>query len=110
MAEMVLRQSYYPAQFVARVVNTIVGVIEIALAIRLVLELFGANSASPFIAWVYTITAALMGPFAGAFPNLSLGATSSLDIVAIVAMICYAVIGWLIVQLLSFMFFSANTI
>ena len=110
MAEMVLRRSYYPALFVARVVNAIVGVIEVALVARVILELFGANASSPFVAWIYGITAALMGPFAGAFPTLSLGSASVLDIVAILAMIGYAVLGWLIVQLLSLMFVSTNAI
>ena len=110
MAELVVRQSYYPALFVARVVNTIVGVIEVALAVRILLELFGASASSPFVAWVYGISAALMGPFAGAFPALSLGSTYVLDIVAILAMIGYAALGWLIVQLLTYMFVSTNAV
>jgi len=106
MAEMVLRQRYYPGIFVARLINMILGVVEFALAVRIVLELFGASPSSEFVAWVYSITGTLIGPFAGAFPGLAMGPTSVIDVVAILAMIGYAVIGWLVIQLLSFIFTS----
>ena len=108
MAEIALRQGFYPAFFVERVINAIVGIIEIALALRIVLEMFGASTSSSFVAWIYNSTAGLVGPFAGAFSGLVLGPGMSIDIVAILAMIGYAVIGWLLIWLLNFIFSSVR--
>lgn len=94
---------YYPYAFVMRVINTIIGVIEMMLALRLVLEFFAASTASAFVAWVYEVTDSIIGPFAGAFPNLFIGGFP-LELSTIFAMIGYAMIGWLIMQLLSFVF------
>jgi hypothetical protein len=110
MAEIVLRRTYYPAIFVARVVNTIVGIIEVALAVRIVLELFGASSSSLFVAWIYGVTSAMIGSFSGAFPGLVLSPGSVIDLVAILAMIGYAILGWIVVRLLMFIFNSMNMI
>lgn len=90
--------------FVARVINTVVGVIEVILLIRIALELLGANPAAPFVAWVYNASAVFMGPFFGAFPGVQITQNSVLDIVAIVAMIAYALIGWLLIELVAFIF------
>ncbi len=103
-----MEQRYYPAIFVARVINWVIGVIEFVLALRLLLELLGASSASAFVAWIYSVSAALLGPFAGAFPSLYFGGSSVLDVVAILAMIGYAVLGWLLIQLLSFIFVTMS--
>ena len=102
MAEIALRQRYYPGIFVTRVVNLIVGLIEIALALRILLELLGASASSQFVAWIYSVTSSLMGPFVGAFPGIFLGLASVIDVNAILAMIAYAIVGWLIVRVLSF--------
>ena len=106
MTDTIIRNGYYPGSFVLQLVNVLVGIIEAAFAVRIVLELFGASPSAPFIAWIYGVTGSLLGPFAGAFPNLSLGGGYVVDVVAILAMIVYAVIGWIIIQLLSFVFVS----
>ena len=106
MAEIVLRQTYYPKVFVLRVVNMLIGIVEFALAARLVLEVLGASSSSQFVEWVYTVTDALVQPFSGAFSALAMGNGSVIDVVAIFAMIGYAVIGLVVIQLLLFIFSS----
>jgi len=106
MTTVIVEQDYYPALFVARVANTIIGVIEAFLIVRLVLELFGANPAAPFIGWIYGVSGALMGPFMNAFPAFSLGGASALDLTALLAMIVYAAIGWLVIEVLSLIFVS----
>lgn len=94
---------YYPGAVVSYVINGVVGIIEFMLVLRLVLQLLAANPASQFIAWVYSSTAGLMGPFVGAFPALSIG-NGILDFSIILAMIGYAIIGSLVLKLLSFLF------
>ncbi|MDO8481693.1 MAG: YggT family protein [bacterium] len=105
MAELVIEHShYYPGTFVPRLINGIIGIIEAVLSLRLVLELLGASPSARFIAFVYQITDGLLGPFAGAFPSFSLGGNFVIDLSIIVAMIGYAILGWLIIRLLSFIF------
>ncbi len=89
-----------------RLVNAIIGIIEALFLVRLGLQLFAANSLSPFVAWLYAVTNGLAGPFAGAFPAFPLGNGSVIDLSIVLAMICYAILGWLIVLLLSFVFSS----
>ena len=103
-----VRQSYYPETFVARVIDAIVGIIEVALAIRIALELFGASSSSQFVAWIYGVTATFIGPFSGAFSGLPMGPNATIDIVAILAMIGYAILGWLLIRILQFVFTSLS--
>ena len=111
MTELILERRYhyyYPGVFVLRLLNSLIGIIEAGFALRLVLELFGADPASQFVALVYDITGRLLGPFVGAFPNLSLGGNSILDIATILGMIIYAVVGLAFIRLLAFIFSSAN--
>ncbi len=104
MAQLVYERPYYwysyPLTMATRIINTVIGIIGFLLALRIVLLLLGASTAAPFVAWVYSVTGGLMGPFAGAFPNLILGGFI-LDISAIFAIIGYAIIGGLISWILS---------
>lgn len=104
MAELVYQRPYssrsYPSLMVLRVINVVLSIIEFLLALRIVLELLGASASSQFVAWVYAVTDALIGPFASAFPNWSVGGFV-IDVSAIFAMIGYAIIAWLVSWLLS---------
>ena len=90
-----------------RFINGIVGLVEIVLLIRLVLEMLAADTSSQFIASYYSATDALIGPFAGAFPVLSIGGAHVVDLSIVLAMIAYAIVGWLVILVLSFIFFPA---
>jgi hypothetical protein len=93
-----------------RLVNAIIGVIETAFVVRVILQLFGASPSSPFVSWLYSLTDGLAAPFAGAFPVWPLGGNSVIDLTIILAMICYALLGWLLVLLISFVFGSIREI
>ncbi len=95
---------YSPSRFIVTIVNLVFGVIEFMLAVRIVLELLGASAGAPFVAWVYDITSGLVAPFAGAFASWDLGGGYVLDLSAIFAMIGYAIIGWIVMRLLSMLF------
>ena len=98
--------TYCPSEILARVVGTVVGVVQLALGARFVLELFGANAGAPFVAWVYAITLPLAAPFLEMFPTFYLGLV--FDTSLIVAMIAYALVGWLIVALFRAVFSFAT--
>lgn len=109
MAELVVRERrYYPGNLAVRLVNVLVGLIELVFALRLLLELLGASAASQFVATVYSISDRLLGPFAGAFQNFSLGGGYVVDVNAIVAMIGYAILGWIVIRILSFILSSTE--
>jgi hypothetical protein len=88
----------------ANVVWYIVGFIEILLAFRLILKLFGANPSSGFVDFMYTVTGVLTAPFDNIF-GVTSSATSTVHSVfepsILVAGVVYALIGWGIVKLLN---------
>ncbi|MEI6864120.1 MAG: YggT family protein [Candidatus Adlerbacteria bacterium] len=110
MSEITSTGYYYRGNFVARIINGVVGIIEVFLFVRLVLELFGANPSAQFVAWVYSVSGAFIGPFVGSFSGIALGSNSVLDVVAIFAMIGYAILGWLVIELVGFIFGTVGRI
>lgn len=84
----------------AQVVDYVLGVVEVALALRFVLELFGANTANWFVNAVYGLTGVLMAPFNAVFRNtVSQGATFEWSV--LVAMLVYALLALAIIRLIE---------
>ena len=86
------------------VVWYIVGFVEILLAFRFVLKLFGANPASGFVDFIYTVTGVLTAPFDNIFGVTKAAAGqvhSVFEPSILVAGVVYALAGWGIVKLLS---------
>lgn len=84
----------------AQIVYTIAGIIEVLILIRAVLELLAANPDAAFTNLIYTITDPLVAPFQGVFPTPQ-SHGSVLDLAAILAIIVYAVLAWIIARLLE---------
>ena len=80
----------------------IVGFIDVLIAIRFVLKLFGANSTAAFVRFMYDVTWPLVAPFHGIF-NTAQEGRSILEPESLVAMAIYALIGWGIVSLIRLM-------
>ena len=53
-----------------RILRTIFNAVELLLLIRFGLALLGASAGAPIVAFWYAITAPLIAPFAGIFPNV----------------------------------------
>ncbi len=81
------------------VVWYILGVIEILLGFRFVLKLLGANTASGFTAFIYSISQPFMIPFQGIFRTPS-ESGYVMDTATLVAMAVYLVITYLIAEFL----------
>ena len=77
----------------------VVGLIDTLIAIRFLLKMFGANTTSAFVRFMYELTAPLVAPFHGIFNTASQG-RSVLEPESIVAVIIYTLVGWGIVSLL----------
>lgn len=86
---------------VRMLVNIVFGIIEFLLAFRFIFKFFAANSGTPFVAWIYRMSASLVGPFAKILPDLKLGGFV-VDFATLVALIVYAFIGYLILQAFSY--------
>jgi uncharacterized protein YggT (Ycf19 family) len=82
-----------------QVVWWIAGVIDALIAIRFVLKLLGASTASGFVQFMYSITDPLVAPFHGIFNTASSG-RSVLEPESIVAIIIYTLLAWGIVSLI----------
>ena len=86
---------------VRTLVSLVIGVIEFLLLLRFIFKFFVVNTATPFVAWIYSTSASLVSPFAKIVPDLKLG-QFVVDFSILVALIAYAVIGYLILQIFSY--------
>ena len=85
----------------------IVGFLNVLIAIRFVLKLFGANPA-PFVRFMYDVTWPLVAPFHGIFNSDQVG-RSVLEPESLVAIAIYSLIGWGIVSLIRLMTGPSST-
>ena len=83
---------------VRQAIYLLVGIIEGLIAIRVVLRLLGANPDAGFAAFVYGVTAPLLAAFVGLFGTPQYNG-SVLELHAIVAIIVYALLAWVLAKL-----------
>jgi hypothetical protein len=88
--------------------NIALGVIAFFLGLRIILQLFAANAATPFVSWTYSMSSGLMVPFRGIFPSAAIGQGSIFDIPAFIALIVYAIIFYLVIALINILFSSVE--
>ncbi len=82
----------------------ILGVIEILLLFRLGLKISGANPASGFVSFIYSITNLMLSPFAGIFHTTTTQGIETIALFepsALVALIVFAIVGWGIASLIN---------
>lgn len=79
------------------------GILEAAIGIRILLKLMAANPNAGFAEFIYAVTAPFLLPFFGltATPAAN-GAV--LEIPSLIAMVVYAIVGWILVQLVWIIF------
>lgn len=84
--------------FLVNLVFTIIGFL---LGLKILLRFFGANPSTPFVQWIYESSDSLLAPFAGIFPVTRLEGGFIIDFPAIFAVIVYAFVGYLIVEVVE---------
>ena len=82
-----------------RLINFIALIIELLLLFRLVLKFVGANAATPFVGWIYGVTASLVSPFAKILPNWKYE-NFVIDFATLAAIIVYAIATYLLLMLI----------
>jgi uncharacterized protein YggT (Ycf19 family) len=93
---------------ITQLIWLIMAVIVGLLAFRLVLALIGANPASGFVNFIYTLTNPLVWPFVGIVGTPNFGGGSVLDVAALFAMVVYPLFAWVLVTLFRIMFKDAR--
>jgi len=90
-------------QVINGVVLFIFGVIEIILAIRLLLKLIGASSASSFVRFWDSLSNSVYGAFSGTLPDLGAG-SFVLELNTLIAIFVYALTAILIIKSVGSLF------
>lgn len=85
----------------ARVVWYITGVIVTLLALRMILQLLGANEGNGFVDLVYGLSGIFAGPFFGMFSYEPSYGVSYFETSTLVAMLVYALIGYGLARLFT---------
>jgi uncharacterized protein YggT (Ycf19 family) len=107
-AEVVSRVS--PGRRAVEVTYLVFGIIEGLLAIRLVLKLLGANPQAGFTNFIYGLTDTFMAPFRNLLPTVGGSSGSVLETSVVIAIIVYALIGWVLARLIVILFFRNVTV
>lgn len=89
--------------------NLVFGLIELIIGLRIILKLFGANPDTPFVAWINAVSDSLIYPFQGIFPSPVLSGGFVLEVSAIIALLVYALIGYILGEIIAFISFHSPT-
>ena len=97
----------FVTRIVRMVIDLVFGIIELIIALRIVFELFNANPLTPFISWLYSTSASLIAPFSGIFPSPFIGNGFKLDLPALIALVIYAIIAYILSMLINFISYNS---
>ncbi|HEY1420051.1 MAG TPA: YggT family protein [Candidatus Dormibacteraeota bacterium] len=101
--------SFNPARRATEVIYLVSGIINGLLLIRIVLKLLGANPLAGFASFIYGVTDVFMAPFRNLLPTVGSG-QSQLELSAVIAIIVYALIGWVIARIVNIMYSRSVTV
>jgi uncharacterized protein YggT (Ycf19 family) len=82
-------------------INIVVGIIELLLTFRLIFKFLVVNTGTPFVAWLYGVTAPLVAPFSKILPNWKFSGFV-VDFATVAALVVYALAGSLLLMLLPY--------
>ena len=75
------------------------GMLEMLLGLRFILKLMAANPATPFVDFIYRLSAPFLWPFFG-ITGTPAANNMVLEIPTLIAMIVYALLAWIIVRVI----------
>lgn len=83
-----------PKEMVRTSIEWFVMAVLVALALRVVFRLFGAEGGGDgFVSWLYDTTAVLLQPVRGVFPATAVGSKYVLEFATLFAMVGYMAVG-----------------
>ncbi len=92
-----------PVDYVARIVKLLFGILQVLLILRIVFLLLIANRDNTIVQTVLSLTDPFVSPFVGMFrfSDVRSSSGSVLDIAAIVALVGWSLIEWIILAVLN---------
>lgn len=85
-------------------ISFLVGLLEILLVIRFILRVSGANTENSFAQFIYNISEPFIAPFSTLFISpATKGGANIFDLNVLVAIVVYALLGWLAITLVRFL-------
>ena len=88
-------------RIIRALINIVESVIELFLVFRLIFKFLVVNTGTPFVAWIYGITAPLAAPFAKIIPDWKFSGFV-VDFATLAALIVYAIAGYLILMIFPY--------
>jgi len=82
-------------------ITFVVGIIELLLTFRLIFKFLVVNTGTPFVAWLYGLTAPLVAPFSNILPNWKFSGFV-VDSATVAALIVFALAGSLLLMLFPY--------
>ncbi len=82
-------------------INIAVGLSELLLTFRLIFKFLTVNPETPFVAWLYRVTAPLVSPFARILPDWKFSGLV-VDFATVAALIVFALAGSLLLMIFSY--------
>ena len=89
---------------VTQIIWLLMGLLEAAIALRVVFKLIAVNATNPFAALLYSVTNIFVAPFASLTGSPSSGGMV-LEISSIIAMIVYLLVGWALERIVYLIFY-----
>jgi hypothetical protein len=89
---------------VTQLIWLLLGVLEAAIALRVVFKLIAVNAANPFAALLYNVTDLFVAPFASLIGAPAAGGMV-LEISSVIAMIVYFLIAWALERIVYVLFY-----
>ncbi|MHB1006734.1 MAG: YggT family protein [Chloroflexota bacterium] len=93
---------------VSQVILLFFGVVEGLIGLRIILKLVAANPDNGFAAFIYNAAALFLAPFFGLVGSPSAGGMV-LEVPSMIAMVSYAVLGWLLISVVWPLFVRPTT-
>ena len=88
-------------RIIRALINFVAAIIELLLVCRLIFKFLVVNTETPFVAWIYGITAPLVAPFAKILPDWKFSGYV-IDFATLAALIVCAIVAYLILMVLPY--------
>jgi YggT family protein len=88
-------------RIVRTLINVVVGIIELLLIFRLIFKFLVVNTGTPFVAWIYDVTAPLVAPFSKILPDWKLS-DFVVDFATVAAIVVFGLAGSLLLMLFPY--------
>ena len=88
-------------RIIRTLISIVVCIVELLLTFRFICEFLVVNTGTPFVAWLYDVTAPLVAPFAKILPNWKFSGFV-VDFATVAALIVFALAGGLLLMIFSY--------